>query len=279
MSTQSYSARTSDSRRLTEASVMLAIATVLSILKLASLPYGGSVTIASMLPIIIIGYRYGTTWGLLSGLVFGVIQQLLGINTLSYATSWKAAVAIIILDYLVAFMAAGLGGVFRNKTKQPIALLWGSLLACAVRYACHVISGATVWAGLSIPSKAALAYSFSYNATYMIPETIVTALIAYYIGSVLDFGSDSLRYYKAKNEEKFPVARIIAGVVIAGALTFDTVSVFSKLQNGESGEFDITGLSSVNWIPVIIVSICAIIAAVLLFTVLSKSKASTGHKS
>ncbi|MCR5323600.1 MAG: energy-coupled thiamine transporter ThiT [Lachnospiraceae bacterium] len=273
MSTKSALDRSSNSRMLTEAAIMLAIATVLSILKLASLPYGGSVTIASMLPIIIIGYRHGTKWGLLTGLVFGIIQQLLGINTLSYATSWQAAIAIILLDYLVAFMVAGLGGIFRDKAKQPIALLWGSVLICVLRYACHVISGATVWAGLSIPTKAALAYSFSYNATYMIPETIVTALIAYYIGSVLDFKSGSLRYYRAKNEEKVPVLKWIAGIVIAGALTFDTVSVFSKLQNSESGKFDITGIHDVNWTPVIIVSICGILIAAVLFIISSQAKA------
>ena len=272
MSTKTVSIQASNSRRLTEAAIMIAIATILSILKLASLPYGGSVTIASMLPIIIIGYRHGVRWGLLSGLAYGVIQQLLDVNTLSYATSWKAAVAIILLDYIVAFMVAGLGGVFRNKLKQPIALLWGAILISVLRYACHVISGATVWAGLSIPSKAALAYSLSYNATYMVPEAIVTALIAYYIGSVLDFGNDTLRYYTVKNENKIPAAKIIAGIIIAGSLIFDTVSVFSKLQNAESGEFDITGLSAVSWTPVIIVSVCAVVAAILLFTVFSKKK-------
>lgn len=272
MNTKTVTGQMSNSRKLTEAAIMVAIATVLSILKLVSLPYGGSVTIASMLPIVIIGYRHGIRWGLLSGLVFGVIQQLLGINTLSYATSWKAAIAIILLDYIIAFMVAGLGGIFKEKAKQPTALLLGSILICVLRYICHVISGATVWAGLSIPDKAALAYSCSYNATYMIPETIVTALLAYYVGSVLDFRSETLRYYAVKSEEKLPVTKIIAGVVIAGALIFDTVSVFSKLQNAESGEFDITGLGTVNWLPIVIVSICAAVIAALLFTVLGSKK-------
>lgn len=272
MSTKTVTGQMSNSRKLTEAAIMVAIATVLSILKLVSLPYGGSVTIASMLPIVIIGYRHGIRWGLLSGLVFGVIQQLLGINTLSYATSWKAAIAIILLDYIIAFMVAGLGGIFKEKAKQPTALLLGSILICVLRYICHVISGATVWAGLSIPDKAALAYSCSYNATYMIPETIVTVLLAYYVGSVLDFRSETLRYYAVKSEEKLPVTKIIAGVVIAGALIFDTVSVFSKLQNAESGEFDITGLGTVNWLPIVIVSICAAVIAALLFTVLGSKK-------
>lgn len=54
-------------RRLIETAVMLALATVLSVLKIAELPYGGSVTFASMLPLAIIAYRYGAGWGLLSG--------------------------------------------------------------------------------------------------------------------------------------------------------------------------------------------------------------------
>ena len=76
----------SNSRKLTEAAIMLAIGTVLSLIKLIDLPYGGSVTIASMLPVVIIAYRHGIKWGLMTGFVYGVIQQLLGLNTLSYAT-------------------------------------------------------------------------------------------------------------------------------------------------------------------------------------------------
>ena len=190
---------TTGSKKITEASVMLATATVLSLARLIELPYGGSVTIACMLPIIIVAYRHGLKWGLLTGLSFGVIQQLLGLNTLSYATTWQAVVAIIILDYLVAFMVAGFGGIFKKHMSQPLALLFGSLFICILRYICHVITGCTVWAGLSIPTSDAFIYSLSYNATYMIPETIVTFLIAYYVGSILDFNAETLRYYRAKS--------------------------------------------------------------------------------
>ncbi len=157
---------------LVESAVMLAIATVLSMIKLFNLPYGGSVTIASMLPIIIISYRHGLRWGLLSGLVYGIIQQLLGLDTLSWVTTWQSIVAVILLDYIIAFAVTGFGGVFRKKCSQPMALLLGALLVGLLRYICHVISGATVWAGLSIPTNAAMIYSLGYNATYMIPETI-----------------------------------------------------------------------------------------------------------
>lgn len=102
-------------RTLVECAIMVALATILSLIKLYDLPYGGSVTAASMLPILLIAYRHGVPAGLGAGLVYGVIQQLLGLNTLSYATSWQAVLAIIFLDYIIAFTVAGLGGIFRRK--------------------------------------------------------------------------------------------------------------------------------------------------------------------
>ena len=181
--------------KLVECSLMIALATVLSLLKFPEMPYGGSITFASMLPMIIVSYRWGIVWGLGAGTVFAAIQQLLGLNNLSYVTGWQSVLAVIILDYMLAFMAVCLGGIFRGKLKggktpgssQRRELALGSLLVCVIRYLFHTLSGATVWAGLSIPSEAALIYSIGYNATYMIPETIVTVLVALYLGEIIDF--------------------------------------------------------------------------------------------
>ena len=237
----------SKTRALVECAVFIAIATVLSMIKLIDLPYGGSVTVASMLPVIVISYRHGLGWGLGGGLVFGVIQQLLGLKTLSYVTTWQSVVAVILLDYIVAFTVIGLGGAFRKLKNRGTALAYGAVFVCLLRYACHVVSGATVWAGLSIPTKAALAYSFAYNATYMIPETIVLTVAAYYFGSVLDLKADNpVRVARVLSGGTVP--KVIAGLVAAGMAVFDTVMVFSKLQNGETGEFYIEGLSDVNWL-------------------------------
>ena len=237
----------SPARKLVESAIMLAIATVLSLLKLIDLPYGGSVTVASMLPIIIISYRHNVKWGLLTGLAFGIIQQLLGLKTLSWVTTWQSILAVILLDYIIAFAVAGLGGVFRKITSQPKALLLGALLVGILRYLCHVISGATVWAGLSIPTNAALIYSLGYNATYMIPETIVTMIVGYYIGSVLDFRRENVTRLRREENAAFPILKFAAGLVIVCALVAVTVLVFGQIQNAETGEFDITGLKNVNW--------------------------------
>lgn len=263
----SQNATFSRARMLAESSVMLAISTVLTLpfLRLLDLPFGGSVTIASMLPVIIIAYRHGTRWGLLTGFVFGLIQQLLGLKTLTYVTTWQSILAVILLDYLIAFMMLGFGGLFKKFMSQPFALLFGSLFVCILRYACHVISGATVWAGLSIPTNAALLYSFGYNATYMVPETIVTVLLAFEVGNLLDFSGDRIRRFTRSNDRvrRFPILKLIGGIAFAAALIYDVRSVFLHLQNAETGEFDITGLSDANWVRIAVISGIGIVVLIL----------------
>lgn len=263
----------SKTRMLTEAAIMLAFATTLSIVKILELPYGGSVTVACMLPIIIIAYRHGVKFGLITAFVFGVIQQIIGLKTLSYVTTWQSVVAVIALDYIIAFTVIGLGGVFRKMSSQANGLMLGTLLVCALRFICHVISGATVWAGLSIPTNAALIYSIGYNATYMVPETIVTASAAYYIGSILDFRGDYITNLKKEGKAGIPVLNWISGLIIVGAIIFVAVNVFMHLQNGESGEFDATGFASVNWRLVGIVTVSSIVVAAILLFISNRKKA------
>ena len=104
---------------------------------------------------------------LITGFAGSLIQLLMGLKNLSYATSALAAVAIILLDYVFAFTVTGLGGLFRGRMKQIPALISGTALACLLRYTFHVIAGCTVWAGLSIPDSQALLYSLAYNAIYI----------------------------------------------------------------------------------------------------------------
>lgn len=268
----------SKTKSLVECAIMIALATVLSMIKLAELPYGGSITIASMLPIAIIAYRRGMGWGLGSAFVYGIVQQLLGLNSLSYVTTWQSVVAVILLDYIVAFTVIGFAGIFRNKIEnQALGLTLGCVFVSILRYICHVISGATVWAGLSIPTQAALSYSFIYNATYMLPECIILAVTAVYIGSVIDFREEKLkRVVKSDTKAYSPAINVVAGLVAAGAVIYDAVEVFSHLQNAETGEFDITGLAAANWTAFIAVTVSAAVVTVLLLIVnktLKKGKA------
>ena len=106
------------SLRLTETAIMIALGFILSMLKINDMPFGGSVTVFSMLPVIVVAYRYGTAWGLLAGFAASFLQMLMGLKNLTYATSGAAVIAIIMLDYIVAFAVMGLGGIFRGKIKD-----------------------------------------------------------------------------------------------------------------------------------------------------------------
>ena len=253
-------------RILTECSIMIALSTVLSIIKLIELPYGGSVTVASMLPIVIIATRHGTPTGLCAAFAAGAIQLLLGLNNLSYFTTWYSVVAIIFLDYIIAFAVFGLSGIFRRiMSNQGLSMLVGALFASIARYVCHVISGATVWAGLSSPDSAALLYSLGYNATYMIPETVVLLISVAYIGASLDFSREiPTPISRKKLNTGATVLTFAAGFLVLVGLAVDSVLVFSKLQNPDTGDFMITGLSSVNWLTVGIVTASAAIFGALL---------------
>ena len=255
--------------RLTESAMMIAAATILSFVKLVDLPAGGSITLASMLPILLIAYRYGWAWGTLCGLVHGTIQFVIGSSVLSYVTGAASVCAVILLDYIVAFAVIGLGGIMKKVTSsQTAALVSGAVVASVLRYVCHVISGCTVWAGLSIPTADALGYSFIYNATYMLPEMLILMVVAYYVSTALDFASPRLA--PAKKEASTPASRALfatAGAVICAGVVFDIAAVFAKLQNAETGEFDVTAITTVPWVWVICVSAAAAVIAAVLFAV------------
>ncbi len=252
-------------KRLCECSIMIALASVLSLLKVADFPYGGSVTLASMLPIVLIAYRHGTLTGLACGLVYGVVQQLLGLNTLSYASTPAAVIAIILLDYLLAFGVIGLAGLFRNmKTSASLRLASGALFACLARYILHVIAGATVWAGLSIPTEAALFYSLGYNATYMIPETIVLVCVLSYLASVIDFRADIPT--PVRRERSGAGSGLLLGAWFSAILTvvLPTAMIFPAMQNADTGAFDVGGLFSFDFtVPLVLAALFLVLTLVL----------------
>ncbi len=259
----------SKTKKLVECALLVAIATVLSVFKLVELPYGGSVTMASMLPILLIAYRHGAGWGVSSGLVYAVVQCLFGLKNVFYFTDWVSVVAVILLDYILAFVVIGLGGVWRRVVRtQALALSLGALTVCCLRYACHVVSGCTVWAGLSIPTTAALGYSFIYNATYMIPECIVLTLATYYLGSVLDFRVEMpTRMQWGTQNKRADGLLAAAGAVGVGGLIAVVAFLFGNLQNGETGEFDVTVLTSLgilDWVPTLVVSVVTLSVVVTL---------------
>ncbi len=253
---------------LTECAIMVALSTILSLITLGSFPTGGSITLASMMPIVIVAYRRGVKWGLLSAGACSLLQMIIGLSAFSYVTTWQSVLAVAFLDFVFAFIVYGFAGIFRKAFKeQTTALVLGAFFSGALRYLCHVVSGATVWAGLSIPDNAALLYSLSYNATYMIPDTLILCIITAYISSVIDFNRDMPTVMKRKKSKANFAIGISGGLVMLFAVIFDIVAVFTKLQS-ESGEFDAALISSVNWELIAWVNIPCVLISTVLFLIL-----------
>jgi thiamine transporter len=202
-------------QRLTTSAVMLALAMVLAmvcaLIPFLNLPFGGGFTVASMLPIVIISYMYGMKWGFFSAAIYSVIQVVMDLylgkgstlialfmpNSEDYM-GIGAAIAILIIDYLVAYTLLGFGGAFRKMKNKTLALTLGVVLALSLRYLAHIVSGYIfygAWAewfftqdnfyaigGWILDTFSgeglAIIYSIFYNGLYMIPEIVITAVAA-----------------------------------------------------------------------------------------------------
>lgn len=236
--------------KLTESAVMIALATILSLLAIFKMPYGGSVTACSMLPIIIIAYRHNIVWGILTGLAHAMLQCIMGLDNLAYATSFAAGVAIVMLDYILAFTCLGLGGIFKGKIKSDgTALALGALVCCIIRYVCHVISGCTVWAGVSIPDDQGLIFSLGYNLAYMLPEAVVTVAAAYFAGKCFDFTQNPIRRRAQSDNSGMSV---IGAMILCIAVVVDSIMLFMAMQS-EDG-YDITLIKdNANWVQMLII--------------------------
>ncbi len=175
---------------------MLSVATVLSMLAIVDMPMGGKLTPVSMLPIFIIAYRYGAGWGFVTSFTYGLIQMVLGLDNLSYATNWVAVLTIIFLDYLIAYGVLGFGGIFRKKMKhQWLEFALGIGIGCVLRFICHFITGITVWADPSGELPIPL-FSFLYNGGYMLPELAATVVVGVFLVKTFDLTSPTLRKVK-----------------------------------------------------------------------------------
>ena len=164
-------------RALCEGAIMLALAIVLNLVSkpiFANMPNGGSISLA-MFPILFYAHRWGLGNGLLMGFAYGLLDMLLDGG---YAWGWQS----IILDYLAAYTALGLGGLFKGK---DWGIFPGVALGCLGRFAVHHISGITIYKilvpteveGFGVFSNPHI-YSLVYNGVYMLPNTIIAIVIA-----------------------------------------------------------------------------------------------------
>ena len=141
---------------------------------------GGGVTACAMLPLVIVSFRYGCKWGVFTAFVFSVLQCLFGLDNVQYATSVGMAIAIILLDYIVAYSVIGFAGIFAKKAKSfNTALISGISLTFFARFICHFITGWFIWDALWPNEFGMMApiYSLCYNGSYMLAEAIISSAV------------------------------------------------------------------------------------------------------
>lgn len=167
-------------KKIAVSAIMTALATVLMLIsKLIPAPWlqGGSVTIASMVPIISVGILFGTKWGLYSSLCYALLQMMFGFyppptQTLIYF------ILVVLLDYVFAFGVLGLSGLFYSALgKKQFAIPISAFIVTLLRYLCHILSGILIWGVYADEGQSVFMYSLIYNGTYMIPEIIVSTIV------------------------------------------------------------------------------------------------------
>lgn len=162
---------------LAECAVLVAVGFVLMNLKLFEMPQGGSVTLASMLPFVIISFRHGTKWGLLAGVVCALLQMMTGFWAPPVGTVLNYAL-VVLLDYVLPFTLLGLAALFAKPfPNRAVGVAVGTAAVCVIRFLCHFGSGALIWNFYAPEGSGALIYSLGYNS-YMLPEAIITVVVA-----------------------------------------------------------------------------------------------------
>ena len=180
---------------VTEGALSLALAYVLELLCVwlntitgvgALLPFGGTISI-SMLPLIYYSYRNGAAWGIGAGVVYSLLQMLMGFYIPPAGTA-MALIACILLDYVIAFTVVGAADVFAKPfgKKKLAGYCVGAVAVCLVRFVSSFISGVVLWGSYAPENMNVWVYSLVYNASYMLPNAILTGVFAVVICAAID---------------------------------------------------------------------------------------------
>lgn len=153
--------------------VCMALSNVLSMIKLFDMPQGGSITPASMLPLMLFAYVYGVGPGMTVGAVYGVMQFIIEPYFLS--------VPQMLLDYPIAFAMVGLAGLFSKNENRALGLSLGVVLGSLGRFVAAVLSGVVFFAEYA-GDQNPWVYSIGYNGAYMLPECIICVVLALAVG-------------------------------------------------------------------------------------------------
>ncbi|HJC92281.1 MAG TPA: energy-coupled thiamine transporter ThiT [Candidatus Mediterraneibacter excrementigallinarum] len=156
-------------KQLVFCAMALALAFITSYIKIFNMPWGGSVTLCSMLFIVLVGNWYGPKAGILVGLVYGILQFIQEPYVLSFFQ--------VCCDYILAFAALGVAGFF---AKSKNGLIKGYIVAVIARGAFHALGGYLYWMDYmpeNFPKALSSLYPILYNYSYLLVEGVITVII------------------------------------------------------------------------------------------------------
>ncbi|MBP3437276.1 MAG: energy-coupled thiamine transporter ThiT [Clostridia bacterium] len=168
--------RKSKTKKLVVCSAFVALSVVLSLFTLWELPMGGSVTPASMLPVLLIGVLYGSRWGLGSAFLvslFQVFQALIKGNVFPYCQTTLVLLVCILFDYIVPYTILGLSGMLRKVSLgkwKNFGVYLGMFVCVFLRFLCHFFTGITIWGQWDDGVLGGILYSISYNGSFLLPD-------------------------------------------------------------------------------------------------------------
>ena len=204
-------------RTMVESAILIAASIILSFIKIYEAPLGGSVTLFSMVPLMIISIRHGLGWGLGSAFIFSIFKLWMGAGNFAYVPTIVGIIVVILLDYIVAYTSIRLAGIFcklkftkNEKTNLTVTTFCGVLFACIVRFASHFVNGSVVWYEITkngdwneyVHTVGMWLYSFVYNITYLGPETVMTIIAVPVIVTVLGIMKKQSTKYPTFFEEE-----------------------------------------------------------------------------
>jgi len=186
-----------DSKSITYAAICIAMSYALSYIRIVKMPQGGSITVASLLPLMIYAYMFGTKKGVFAGFIYGVLQAL--------QDGYILHPAQFILDYPAAFACIGLAGMFAHTKaieKLPqVQFALGGVVAGLARFLMHFLSGIFAFGSCAPAGQAIWLYSLTYQAAYVLPDIAIAIVAGVLVFSSPSFVKQARRFHKPLSTE------------------------------------------------------------------------------
>ena len=191
-----------DTKAISYAAVCIAMSFALSYLRIVKMPQGGSITIASLVPLMIYSYMFGTKKGVFAGFIYGILQ--------AFQDPYILHPAQFLLDYPLAFMCIGLAGCFakvKALDKLPqVQIALGGVVAGLSRFVMHFLSGMFAFGMWAPEGQPVWLYSLTYQAGYVLPDIAIAIVAAVILFSSKAFVKQVRRFNTVKPVHDAPAS-------------------------------------------------------------------------